>query len=221
MKISVLSLLLTVNIALAGFEVWTSDDGKTAELELIAVADDGEEKVGTFRTRDGQTVQLKASRLSAESAAKLNQWKPAGEAPTSVFDDILDGNLEQLEGKRLKSFKEPTRPQKYYVFYYTASWCPPCQKFTPSLVEWYNENKNDNFELVLISSDRDAKAMERYAAEKEMPWPQLRHKMVSDFKKEFQHGVKGIPSVIVCDLEGKNLGNFRSSLPRLTALVKD
>jgi hypothetical protein len=61
--------------------------------------------------------------------------------------------------------------------------------------------------------------MENYAAQKKMPWPQLKLKDVSDFKKEFKHGVKGIPSVIVCDLEGKNLGNFRN-LAELEKLVK-
>jgi hypothetical protein len=62
--------------------------------------------------------------------------------------------------------------------------------------------------------------MEEYAAEKKMPWPQLKLDQVDDFKKDFKHGVNGIPSVIVCDLEGKNLGNFRSDLNKLAELVK-
>jgi hypothetical protein len=53
-----------------------------------------------------------------------------------------------------------------------------------------------------------------------MPWPQLKFDQVDDFKKDFKHGVAGIPSVIVCDLEGKNLGNFRSDLNKLAELVK-
>ena len=61
--------------------------------------------------------------------------------------------------------------------------------------------------------------MEKYAAEKKMPWPQLKLKDAEDFKKEFKHGVTGIPSVIVCDLDGKNLGNHRD-LAELEKLVK-
>lgn len=87
-------------------------------------------------------------------------------------------------------------------------------------MEWYNKNKNDNFELVLITSDRSEDAMEGYAASKKMPWPQLELKEAKDFKKRFNHGVRGIPSLIVCELDGKNLGNFRSRLDELSKMVR-
>ena len=224
MKQAILLSMLLAGVSHAGFESWTNKDGKTAELELVNVVDKNGEKAGEFKMRSGATVTLKASELSDDSAARLDQWRPpsaAAEAKASVFDDMLDGNLERLDGKKLKKCDDATKPAKYYLFYYTASWCPPCRTFTPTLVEWYEKNKNDSFELVLITSDRDEKAMEGYAAEKKMPWPQLKHRKADDFKKEFKHGVTGIPSLIVCDLEGKNLGNFRSNLEGLTNLVKD
>jgi nucleoredoxin len=172
--------------------------------------------------RNGKTITLKASDLSEEAAEKLEAWEPPAavvEGKPSVFDEVLDGNLVKLDGKSLKKYDMTERPKKYYVFYYTASWCPPCQQFTPSLVEFYNEHKNENFELVLITSDQEEGAMEKYATDKKMPWPQLKLKEAPKFKKEFKHGVTGIPSVIVCDLEGKNLGNFRN-LAELEKLVK-
>ena len=61
--------------------------------------------------------------------------------------------------------------------------------------------------------------MEEYAVGKKMPWPILKLKDAQAFKKEFDHGVTGIPSVIVCDLDGKNLGNHRD-LAALEKLVK-
>ena len=224
MKQTILLSILLAGISHAGFESWTNKDGKTAELELVNVVDKDGEKAGEFKTRSGASVTLKATDLSEESAGKLTAWQPsaaAAEAKASVFDGILDGNLERLDGKKLKKCDDATKPAKYYLFYYTASWCPPCRKFTPMLVDWYEQNKNDNFELVLITSDRDEEAMENYAAEKKMPWPQLKHHKARDFQKEFNHGVKGIPSLIVCDLEGKSLGNFRGNLPGITELIKD
>lgn len=209
--------------AMAEFRTWTRNDGKTAELELVSVAESGDEKVGQFKMRNGRTVSLKASTLSEADAKLLADWKPAPDpaaGPSSVFDDILDGKLVKLDGKSLKSFKDLQKPAKFYVFYYTASWCGPCHQFTPSLVEFYNKNKNENFEIVLITSDSEENAMEKYAAEMKMPWPQLKLDKADDFKKEFRHGVSGIPSVIVCDLEGKNLGNFRGDLKKLAELVK-
>jgi nucleoredoxin len=133
---------------------------------------------------------------------------------------MLLGNLVRLDGSRLKRCTDATRPKKYYLFYYTASWCGPCQRYTPELVRWYKKNKNENFELVLITSDSNEDAMEDYAKSKKMPWPQLEFKEAKDFKKRFNHGVRGIPSLIVCELDGKNLGNFRSGLDRLSEMVK-
>lgn len=212
--------------AAAEFRTWTRSDGKTAELELISVADADGEKTGEFKMRDGRKVKLKASLLSEADAGLLEEWQPEAEAaaaasgPDSAFDKILDGNLVKLNGKSLKSFKDMKKPEKYYVFYYTASWCPPCQQFTPSLVDFYEKNKNDNFELVLITSDRDEDSMKEYAVAKKMPWPQLKLRKAEDFKKKFQHGVTGIPSVIVCELDGTKLeGNYRD-LAALEKLVK-
>ena len=136
-----------------------------------------------------------------------------------MFDEILDGNLIKLDGKSLKSCKDATKPAKYYIFYYTASWCGPCHKYTPSLVAFYNKSKNKNFELILITSDDEESAMEDYAREKKMPWPQLKQSKASKFKKEFSHGVTGIPSVITCDLEGKIVSRTKS-IPELEKLVK-
>jgi nucleoredoxin len=106
------------------------------------------------------------------------------------------------------------------VFYYTASWCGPCRAFTPELVKFYNEHKNENFELVLISSDRDEKSMEAYAEKNKMPWPHLKFDQLGTFKGKFNHGVRGIPSVIVCDLEGNIVTNNGRDLNTLEQLVK-
>ncbi len=224
--ITILLGLLFAASASAEFRTWTRGDGKTAELELLAVTETGGEKSGEFKMRNGQKVVIKSSVLSEADAKLLGEWKPealaepATAAAASVFDEILDGNLVKLDGKSLKSFKDLKKPSKYYVFYYTASWCGPCQKFTPSLVDFYEKNKNDGFEIVLITSDSDENSMEDYAVSKKMPWPQLKLKKADDFKKKFQHGVRGIPSVIVCDLEGKIVTPNGRDLNTLAKLVK-
>lgn len=225
MKIQVIitALLLTALPALAEFRTWTNSEGQTADLELRSVEELDGEKVGLFGMKSGRALRLKISQLSAQDAKILETWKPAEFAKTAketVFEKALDGNLVVLTDDRFKDVNDHKTPEKYYVFYYTASWCPPCRAFTPTLVSWYNENKNDNFELVLISSDRDKDAMLNYAKDKKMPWPQLALDKLRKFKGEHDHGVRGIPSLIVCDLEGKNYGDFRGRLNELTEMVK-
>lgn len=209
MKTSLQFLLacLLAASASAEFRTWTRNDGKTAELDLQSVSEANGEKSGTFRMRNGNTVTLKASVLADADAKLLAEWQPPAAAgkTTSVFDDALQGNLVKLSGKSLKPFKDFVKPTKYYMFYYTASWCGPCHKFTPSLVEFYNKNKpgNPEFEVVLITCDSDEKAMEGYAAEAKMPWPQLKLAKTDKFKKEFKHPGGGIPNLVLTDLDGK------------------
>ena len=62
--------------------------------------------------------------------------------------------------------------------------------------------------------------MEAYAKKNRMPWPQIEFSQVATFKGQYNHGVRGIPSVIVCDLEGKIVPINGRDLVALEQLVK-
>jgi nucleoredoxin len=196
--------------AFAEFETWTNKEGKSVELDLVNVTQADGQAQGEFKMRNGRTATLKASEFAEADAKRLADWKPAAApaaAAPSVFDSFLDGNLVALKGKGLSPLKDFVKPTKYYLFYYTASWCGPCQAFTPSLVGFYDSNKpgNDEFEIILITSDRDEDAMEEYAVAKKMTWPHLKLSKVERFKKEFKHPGTGIPNLVLTDTEGKLL----------------
>ncbi len=222
---------LSASYAMAGFETWTSKDGKSAELELVSVSDAGGEKAGEFRMRNGKVVTLKASALFEADAKRLADWQPAAAGETaapvaaaggpSAFDGMLEGNLVQLDGKKVGKAKEGAKPEKFYVFYYSASWCGPCQQFTPSLVNFYNSKKNPGFEIYFISQDTDEGEMENYIKEKSMPWPALKLGKCEKFEKEAKHEVQGIPFIAITKPDGTVVekGNAYPMLRRLEALV--
>jgi nucleoredoxin len=218
MKIHFLACIFAFASALsspAAFEMWTNKDGRKAELEFVGKAEKDGAPAAEFRLRNGQKTVLKVSDLDAADQSKLETLLAAAPAATtaaatvqggeSVFDDVLEKKLVRLNGSSVKKADDVAKPTKYYVFYYSAKWCGPCQAYTPSLVDLYNKIKpgNPKFELVFISSDQDDGSMEEYMKDKKMPWPALRLSSVEKFRKEFDHGVRGIPSVVVCDLEGK------------------
>ncbi len=178
---------------------WRNAEGRAAMLDLQEVIVEQGEKTGRFKMSNGRIVTLRQSQLSTADREILAAWEPPGK---SVFDEVFADNLVALDGDKLSPFKLSTKPTKYYLFYYTASWCGPCHAFTPSLVQFYKKHKNDEFEVVLISCDRNEQAMEKYAKEMHMPWPQLAMKEIKGFRQKHPHPGNGIPNLVLCDLKG-------------------
>ncbi|XP_071692673.1 probable nucleoredoxin 1 [Rutidosis leptorrhynchoides] len=91
--------------------------------------------------------------------------------------------------------------------YFSASWCPPCQRFTPNLIDVYNElSEKDDFEIVFISADEDEESFAGYFSK--MPWLAV---PFSDSKtREALDGcfkVSGIPHLVFLDKNGKVLSD--------------
>jgi|Laugresu1bdmlbdd_1035124.scaffolds.fasta_scaffold02580_2 nucleoredoxin len=97
--------------------------------------------------------------------------------------------------------------------YFSGSHCPPCQTFTPILINLYNELKslNKNIEIIFISSDKDIDSFKLYY--EKMPWLALpykhrhiKHKLCNIFN------IKIIPQLIfinndldIVDIYGKQM----------------
>ncbi|MEO1585282.1 MAG: thioredoxin-like domain-containing protein [Planctomycetota bacterium] len=60
----------------------------------------------------------------------------------------------------------------YLLIYRGSSICPRCERFTPKLIDAYEDlaKKHDNFEVVFVSDDRSASAHQSYMHKTEMPW---------------------------------------------------
>ena len=61
---------------------------------------------------------------------------------------------------------------KVVGLFFSASWCPPCQHFVPLLKEVYEElrRRNDAFEIVFVSMDRNQEEMMNYYKDKHSSW---------------------------------------------------
>ncbi|XP_052146508.1 probable nucleoredoxin 1-1 isoform X2 [Oryza glaberrima] len=84
------------------------------------------------------------------------------------------------------------------ALYFSASWCPPCRRFTPKLIEAYNElvSQGKNFEVVFVSGDKDQEAFDAYFAK--MPWlalPFSDSECRAKLNKRFK--VRGIPHLVI------------------------
>lgn len=101
------------------------------------------------------------------------------------------------------------REKPYILFYWSASWCGPCRRFTPQLVDVYNKlGGGERFEVILISADRSEEKMNAYMKDMNMPW----YGIAYDQRKGTgvsQFAAGGIPHLMLIDKDGKILGRGR------------
>lgn len=117
----------------------------------------------------------------------------------------VDGQIEELQEADLGA-------KDYYAIYYSAHWCPPCRKFTPKLVSFYNNysKKHDNFEIIFVSNDQNEMAMENYIKEAKMPWPALKFDENKKQHPATNYSGNGIPYLVLIDNNGNVLADSYS-----------
>jgi len=136
----------------------------------------------------------------------------------------------KLVGKELINSKKEKKPvqnlsnKKIVGLYFSAHWCPPCRKFTPKLIRFYQEllKRGKSFEVVFISCDRDSSAMIEYMREMGMPWLAIpfadAHKQT--LKKTFS--IKSIPTLVILDGNGNLITkNGRKDVSQLSLVAYD
>ncbi len=122
----------------------------------------------------------------------------------------LAGSLVQIEGKELKPFNDSTLSEtKYFLFYFSAHWCPPCRAFTPELVNFYRKTKkaHPEFEIVFVSQDRSEADMKKYMIEAKMPWTAIDFSKIKNASRINAYAGSGIPCVVVVDAKGNVLAD--------------
>ena len=140
-------LLLASTMALANeLRTWTSTAGTTIEAKFV------KEKLGLvyLEAADGSIKTIKISKLSEQdrkliteltdpfAAKKTAEAKAAAEAPRAS-DEIYDLFGDTLKNARKKEVSVDALAGKTIGIYFSAHWCPPCQAFTPKLVDFHNE----------------------------------------------------------------------------------
>ncbi|MDP4610635.1 MAG: thioredoxin-like domain-containing protein [Opitutales bacterium] len=206
------ALLLIVSAACsADIRTWTDTQGRSMEAEFVRV--DGD-KV-SFQKPDGMRYGFPLAQLSQAdkdyikslNESDSNAGSGAAALEQSELAEWLEQNLVGVDGKKVARLRESHLPQAEYIaIYYSASWCPPCRKFTPVLVDFYNEKraKHDNFELVYVSSDNTEEAQEKYMLDDKMPWPAVKFSKAKE-KVAKQYAGSGIPCLVILDRQGNVL----------------
>ncbi len=105
----------------------------------------------------------------------IKQFKRAprfSSAPSTLQVERLGG-----DGAVLHEEFDP-RQAPYLALYHGASWCLPCQAFSPRLAKFYHDANKDKrrFQLLMVNYDRSEEGMVGYMRQHKMEFPAvMRH----------------------------------------------
>jgi thiol-disulfide isomerase/thioredoxin len=83
-----------------------------------------------------------------------------------------------------------------------ASWCGPCRKAMPDLVQTYKQYHDKGFEIIGINLDKDKTQLEKYMQEMGITWQQYFDGLVWSNKIVKRFGIRGIPHIVLVDKNG-------------------
>lgn len=124
----------------------------------------------------------------------------------AVGQSFLDLTMQDPEGNPVK-LSDYAGKGKVVLIDFWASWCGPCCKAIPGLIEVYNQYKDKGFEIVGISLDEKPDAWNKAIERLDIPWVNM-----SDLKGWKSEGAKKyavstVPYTVLIDAEGKILAN--------------
>jgi nucleoredoxin len=141
---------------------------------------------------------LEEQGAGSAAAARPSLGAPLIDSFTGKLIRCRDGAVEPADASTLAS-------KTLIAFYFSAHWCPPCRKFTPELVDYYNRvaPQHPEFELIFVSYDKSRFNWETYIRDTKMPWLAIDYDQLGGFEKLKQAGGDAIPSLLVLDEQNR------------------
>ncbi|MEX2174915.1 MAG: TlpA disulfide reductase family protein [Pirellulaceae bacterium] len=166
-----------------------------ALINRLENPDEREKHFGEF----GQTFAKSSDKELARYGRKLAK-KPAA-AETDLVGQPLELAGTTAEGA---AFAWEAYRGKVVLVDFWATWCGPCLREMPHVKALYEKLHERSFEVVGISLDEDHEALAAYLEENAIEWETLAGEGTQALAEKY--GVRGIPTMLVVDREGKIAG---------------
>ncbi len=156
-----------------------------------------------------------------ESRKAFRELRDSSEKGTKIYEAAEDAlsKLETKEKLRVGSpaikFPESTKTisgkkislkdyeGKVVLLDFWATWCAPCLREMPSVIDLYKEYHDDGFEIIGISMDKDMEQLESYIEENSIPWKQIFDGQGWNSSLGKIYAVDVIPTTFLLDRDGK------------------
>jgi thiol-disulfide isomerase/thioredoxin len=134
-----------------------------------------------------------SSALATKAAGAKTRLDSVGK-PIQLVAPTLDG--KQFDLKRYRG--------KLVLVHYWASWCEPCKDDITLLRRLHAEYGRKNFAVVGVNLDDDRNALEQFARDQKLPWPQLYEAGGLESRLATEMGIFTLPvGMILIDATGK------------------
>lgn len=119
----------------------------------------------------------------------------------AIGKKFTDFEMNDPAGKTHK-LSEYVGNGKVVLIDFWASWCPPCRRDMPHLVEIYKQYKGKNFEIVGVSLDRTNDAWVKGINDLNITWPQISDLKYWQSEGAALYGVNSIPHTVLVGADG-------------------
>ena len=120
---------------------------------------------------------------------------------TAEGQKFIDFTMKTPEGQEVK-LSDYVGKGKVVLVDFWASWCGPCCREMPNLVEVYAQYKDKGFEIVGVSLDRDAESWKKAIQELNITWPQMSDLKFWKCEGAQLYAVNSIPHTVLIAADG-------------------
>lgn len=120
---------------------------------------------------------------------------------TAVGQKFTDIAMLTPEGKPIK-LSDYAGKGKVVLVDFWASWCGPCRREMPNLVEAYAKYKNKGFEIVGVSLDQSGDAWKDGIKKLNITWPQMSDLKYWNSEGAHLYAVSSIPHTVLISQDG-------------------
>ncbi len=182
--------LLAVSSSLAFSQTSFDDMVKAANNQLKQFS-----QTGTCSGSNCDTTATESTNCSGGTCSDSD----ADESNTTSSVAISLKKIKFVSGK-------PNLKADYYIYLYSASWCPPCRKLMPDIVKEYaNIKKNGKVELILLGADKNEKEVKGYVDKYKVDFPATWQGSKGVSSIPGNKPPRGIPGAIIVDKAGNTI----------------
>lgn len=147
-------------------------------------------KLDSFSPEMQRTEMVGDMRTIAEAKIRTEPGNP-----------YIEINMPDQHGNDL-ALSSVVGPGKYVLVDFWASWCGPCMRELPYLLEAYEKYHDKGFEIYGVSLDRDREKWIECIEDKKMDWLHVSLVQFWDCPAAKEYGVNSIPSCFLVGPDG-------------------